>query len=85
MENIIKIVQILNNAINNLGRKFDSLALELRNKKTPPTSISVDIGDNVAKGVSDALKEGFLLHVLCLLPAGFHIWIKYLEMIYKVS
>jgi len=58
MDNLTKIIQILTNNLNNLGRKFDSLALELRNKKTPPTSISVDIGDNVAKGVSDALKEG---------------------------
>src|SRR3990167_5477352 len=56
--NLIKIVQILNNGINSLSRKFDALASELRNKKTPETKISVDIGDNVAKGVSDALKEG---------------------------
>jgi len=79
MDNWTKIAQLINGGFTLLTREIKMLALELRNKKTPPTSISVD------KGVSDALKEGFLLHVLCLLPAGFHIWIKYLEMIYKVS
>ena len=55
--NLIKIVTILNNGLNSLSRKFDNLALELR-RKPPAPSIKVDIGDNVAKGVSDALKEG---------------------------
>jgi len=57
MNELTKIAQIINNGMNNLGRKIDSLVIELRNRKTPNSNISVDIGDNVAKGVGDAIKE----------------------------
>jgi hypothetical protein len=58
MDNLTKILQILNNGLNNLSRKFDNLAIELRNRKQPNSNINVDIGDNVVKGVSNALAEG---------------------------
>lgn len=58
MNELTKIAQIINNGMNLLGRKIDSLAMELRRKSpTPASKISVDIGDNVTKGVSDAIKE----------------------------
>lgn len=52
-----KIAQLINNGMILLGRKIDSLAMELRNKKTPETNISVDIGDNVSQGVKEAITE----------------------------
>ena len=53
-----KIAQIIVNSMNLLGRKIDSLAMELRRKSPPPnTNISVDIGDNVSKAISDVMKE----------------------------
>jgi hypothetical protein len=58
MQPLTQLVSAITNGINNLGRKIDSLAMELRRKSPPPHSkISVDIGDNVAKGVGDAIKE----------------------------
>jgi len=56
MNELTKVATIINNGLNSLGRKIDSLAMELR-RKSPPPNISVDIGDNVAKGVSDAIRE----------------------------
>jgi len=53
-----KIAQLINNGMTLLGRKIDSLAMELRRKSPPPnTNISVDIGDNVSKAISDVMKE----------------------------
>ena len=53
-----QIASLISNGLSSLGRKIDSLAIELRRKSPPPnTKVSVDIGDNVAKGVSDAIKE----------------------------
>jgi hypothetical protein len=45
-----------------MSRKLDNLILELRRTKPPVvkipnTNVSIDIGDNVSKGVSDAIKE----------------------------
>jgi len=58
MDNSTRIATIINNGMSSLGRKIDSLAMELRRRTPPPnTKVSVDIGDNVAKGVSDAIKE----------------------------
>jgi len=58
MDNLIKVVQILNTGINNLSRKFDNLALELRNKRQPDSKMNISIPENVAEAIGYAMKEG---------------------------
>ena len=52
-----KIALLLNNSINLLSRKFDSLALELRNKKAPIINSTISIDENVSKGISQAVER----------------------------
>ena len=52
-----KIALLLNNSINLLSRKFDSLALELRNKKAPIMNSQISISEDVSKGISQAVER----------------------------
>jgi len=58
MDNLNKIAQLINNGMNLLGRKIDSLALELRNKRQPDSKMNISIPENVAEAIGSAMKEG---------------------------
>jgi len=53
-----KIAQIIVNSMNLLGRKIDSLAMELRNKRQPDSKMNISIPENVAEAIGSAMKEG---------------------------
>lgn len=53
--NITRIITVLNSGLNLLGRKIDSLAIELRNRKTPIMNSQISISEDVSKGISNAV------------------------------
>lgn len=55
MDNLTKIATLINNGMNLLGRKIDSLAMELRNKKAPIMNSQISISEDVSKGISNAV------------------------------
>jgi hypothetical protein len=60
-----QIATIINNGMNTLGRKIDSLTMELRqsgNRKSPmssKTDFNLNLPDNVGESISKAIKDGF--------------------------
>lgn len=53
-----KIAQLISSGFIALGRKLDSLAMELRNKKEPKSTMNIGIPENVAEAIGSAMKEG---------------------------
>ena len=53
-----QIAQLISNGLNSLGRKIDSLAMELRNKRTPNSQMNIGIPENVSEGISNAIEKG---------------------------
>jgi hypothetical protein len=58
MNELTKIAQIINGGMNQLGRKIDSLAMELRNRKHTDSKISVSIPEIKTDNLEKAIKDG---------------------------
>lgn len=51
------LITILNNGFSNLGRKFDMMAMEMRNKRQPNSQMNIGIPENVSEGISSAIEK----------------------------